>query len=132
MVIIGKLLKIYSVKLIIYKATVCSLYNVQAMSGRWVEPADEKVLGLETQYGSYCRLRLGSVRNVCTVWMNVAVRLHKGEVHMGGLLVICIIIKHIFVDRFKLLDFCAISIFYSVMFDKVWKEFCVGVIVSPG
>ena len=121
----------YSLKLIIYKATVCSLYNVQAMSGRWVEPADEKVLGLETQYGSYCRLRLGSVRNVCTVWMNVAVRLHTGEVHMGGGIGY-IIIKHFFVDRVKLLDFCAILIFYSVMFDKVWKEFCVGVIVSPG
>ena len=74
----------YSLKLIIYKATVCSLYNVQAMSGRWVEPADEKVPGFEMQYKLYCRLRLGSVRNVCTVWMNVAVRLHTGEVHMGG------------------------------------------------
>ena len=37
-----------------------------------------------------------------------------------------------FVYGFKLLDFCAILIFYSVMFDKVWKEFCVGVIVSQG
>ena len=58
--------------------------------------------------------------------MNVAVRIHTGEVHMGGLLVICIIIKHIFVDRFKLLDFCAISIFYSVMFDKVWISSVLG------
>ena len=60
-VIIGKLLKMYSIKLIIYKATTCSLYNVQDMNDRWVEAADEKVPGFETQYGWYCRLKLVSV-----------------------------------------------------------------------
>ena len=50
----------------------------------------------------------------------------------GGGGICYIIIKHFFVDRVKLLDFCAILIFYSVTFDKVWKEFCVGVIVSLG
>ena len=31
-----------------------------------------------------------------------------------------------------MLDFGVISVFYSVMFDREWKEFCVRVVVSPG
>ena len=62
-------MKIYSVKLIIYKATVCSLYNVQVMNDRWIEAADEKVSGFKTQYRLYCRLELVSERIVCTVWI---------------------------------------------------------------
>ena len=88
MVIIGKLLKIYSVKLIIYKATVCSLYNVQVMNDRWIEAADEKVLSFKTQYRLYCRLELVSVQIVCTVWINVAVRLDIGDKLSGGYLFI--------------------------------------------
>ena len=30
------------------------------------------------------------------------------------------------------MDFGVISVFYSVMFDREWKEFCVRVVVSPG
>ena len=88
MVIIGKLLKIYSVKLIIYKATVCSLYNVQVMNDRWIEAADEKVLSFKSQYRLYCRLELVSVQIVCTVWINVAVRLDIGDKLSGGYLFI--------------------------------------------
>ena len=76
----------YSIKLIIYKATICSLYNVQVMNDRWVEAPDEKVPGFKT----YCRLKLVSVRIVCTVWINVAVRLHIGDMIIGGVLVILI------------------------------------------
>ena len=81
-------MKIYSVKLIIYKATVCSLYNVQVMNDRWIEAADEKVLSFKTQYRLYCRLELVSVQIVCTVWINVAVRLDIGDKLSGGYLFI--------------------------------------------
>ena len=40
----------YSIKLIIYKATMCSLYNVQVMNERWGEAADEEFPDFETQY----------------------------------------------------------------------------------
>ena len=40
-------------------------------------------------------------------------------------------IKLFFVDRCKLFYFGVILIFFSVMFDRAWKEFCVRVVVSP-
>ena len=86
--IIGKLLKMCNIKLIIYKATVCSLYNVQVMNDRWIEAADEKVLSFKTQYRLYCRLELVSVQIVCTVWINVAVRLHIEDMIIRGVLVL--------------------------------------------
>ena len=78
----------YSIKLIIYKATMCSLYNVQVMNDRWGEAADEEFPDSEMQYGAYCRLKLVSLQIVCTVWINFAVRLHKGDIIIGGVLVI--------------------------------------------
>ena len=45
--------------------------------------ADEKVSGFETQYRSYW-LELVSVRIVCTVRINVAEKLHIGDIIIGG------------------------------------------------